>query len=444
MLPLIVMCIYTWKNPLGYMDGEAPYYLWNREITNTTQEKHYKTVILGDSAANAAYMPEILSDTTINLSLGGTTPFANYYIMKEWLMHHEAPDTCYISFVDFHFLQEDSFWERVMYSHRFSMDKSFKMMQEAVRYDEPSILTSSYWSDFISYRFFLPNKYITALLNAGFHGRKDANVDAQRLNTIHGGRYIARGNYEYEPTDTVQYEEFRANSLFDDYYKKLIRMCIDSGSHVRLVKLPLPDNVVFTDAYRASFYEYYSIIKKEFPTVSIDWFPVYAHEKFADGNHLNTHGALAFSTELKKRYPDDFADDEISLDQVAGMNDSILNENQMDQLLEWIRGRDYTLVISDGTGKLATMYSDTKFRIEQETACTPPVTYIYGKNRKDAGVQVWDDQGSRMLQLENQEAQPLSIPGDDTVTITVIDHYNHAVLCTKSFRYIEADWALQE
>lgn len=444
-LPVLIVCIYTWKNPLAYMDEEAPYYVWNREITNKVSEKHYKTVILGDSTANAAYMPEQLSDTTINLALGGATPFTNYYIMREWLAHHEAPDTCYISFYDNHFIQEDSFWTRVMYTHRFSFKDSFKILLEAVRFDEPTILTQNYWADFLSYRLWLPNKYITALLHAGFHERKETNKETLRLNTIHGGRYIARTNYEYEPTDTITYEQFRAKGLFDEYYKKLIRLCIDSGITVRLIKLPDPDNTVFIDPYHDEFYAYYKNIKKEFPTVTLDWFPVYAHEYFADAWHLNNHGALAFSTELKKKYPDDFDGDEFSMDQVNGINDMIVNENKIEYLFQWTSGRDYTLIVSDGTGKFKLEGDcNTLFQSEQETACDPPVTYLYGKNRKDAGINVWDEQGSRMLQLGNQEAQSLDIPGDDMVTITVIDHYNHTVLCTKSFRQIEAAWALQE
>ena len=81
-----------------FTDQEVPYYLWNREITNTKQDKKYDVLILGDSVANAAYIPEVLSDHVINLALGGTTPVENYYTMQDWLKYNPAPKVCYISF----------------------------------------------------------------------------------------------------------------------------------------------------------------------------------------------------------------------------------------------------------------------------------------------------------------------------------------------------------
>ena len=98
MLPLLVVCMYIRSHPLAFMDNEAPHYLWNKIKTNTAGGQTYDVLILGDSAANAAYMPEALSGTTLNLALGGTTPVENYYTLQDWLAHNPAPKACYISF----------------------------------------------------------------------------------------------------------------------------------------------------------------------------------------------------------------------------------------------------------------------------------------------------------------------------------------------------------
>ena len=102
MLPMILIWVYTWMNPLGFMTDGTPFDLWNKEKTNTKQEKYYEAVFLGDSTANAAYVPEVLSDASINLSLGSITPMEAYYILQDWIEHNEAPKTCYISFLDYH------------------------------------------------------------------------------------------------------------------------------------------------------------------------------------------------------------------------------------------------------------------------------------------------------------------------------------------------------
>ena len=61
MFPMLAIYAYTWFNPLGYMDEESPHYLWNKEKVNSEETCYYDTIILGDSMANAAYMPEVLS-----------------------------------------------------------------------------------------------------------------------------------------------------------------------------------------------------------------------------------------------------------------------------------------------------------------------------------------------------------------------------------------------
>lgn len=359
MLPMIIICIYIWRNPLGFMDHDAIFYIWSREKTNTLQDKQYETIILGDSTANAAYVPEILSDTTINLALSGSTPVENYYVLKEWLDNNQVPSACYISFYDMHFQREDCFWEWIMYSHRFSAKQNLEIIKSTVDYGEPSIITKNYITDFISYELCLPNKYITSLMNASFNQRYEDNVAAMKSNDLHGGRYTTRGTLEYNSVDTIEYSEFYVNPLFDDYYRKLISLCIENDIQVHIIKLPLPDNIVFTDRYTADFNKYYENLKESFPELTIDWIPLYDKSNFMDENHLNSHGALQFSCELKKLYPDDFAGDDLSLEQVAGINDSIIDENKVEQIMKWIEEKDYSIILNYSSANILDLHFDT-------------------------------------------------------------------------------------
>ena len=133
MFPMLAIYAYTWFNPLGYMDEESPHYLWNKEKVNSEETCYYDTIILGDSMANAAYMPEVLSDTAINLSLGGMTPVENYYVLQDWLTTHRAPQVCYLSFQDAHMIMEDCFWTRTMYSHRFRREQNLEILRGKVQ-----------------------------------------------------------------------------------------------------------------------------------------------------------------------------------------------------------------------------------------------------------------------------------------------------------------------
>ena len=84
-LPVVFLCLYIRFFPMNYGDDELPYYLWNKTVTVQEDTRYYSTLILGDSSANAAYLPELLSEGTINLALGGTTPLENYYVLENWL-----------------------------------------------------------------------------------------------------------------------------------------------------------------------------------------------------------------------------------------------------------------------------------------------------------------------------------------------------------------------
>lgn len=39
--------------------------------------------------------------------------------------------------------------------------------------------------------------------------------------------------------------------------------------------------------------------------------------------------------------------------------------------------------------------------------------------------------------IEGQEAKPWKIASGDVLGMAVIDHYNHMVVCMKSFRYLD-------
>ena len=113
-LPMIAVTVYLRWQPFNYMDGEAPYYIWNRDQARQGSETYYETIILGDSVANSAFLPEVLSDGTINMALGGMTPVESYYVLEEWMDSHPAPKACYIAYQDIHLQQDECFWPRFM------------------------------------------------------------------------------------------------------------------------------------------------------------------------------------------------------------------------------------------------------------------------------------------------------------------------------------------
>lgn len=453
MLPLIVMCAYIRSHPLAFMDNEAPHYLWNKEKTNTAGGQAYDVLVLGDSAANAAYMPEVLSSAMLNLALGGTTPVENYYTLQDWLTHNPAPKACYISFQDFHLQREDCFWVRTMYSHRYLPGQNLEILKNAKAYKEPSILTEHYILDFISYELFLPNKYITSFMNAGFNQRYQGNRNEQQADDLYGGRYIARGLNEYAPSGETVNEKFYVNPLFDCYYRKILELCRKNQIDVHVVKLPYPDNMSFTEEYMEEFNHYYEGLQKEYPGVTVDWFPAYPRQYFADSAHMNTRGALSFSTELKDKYPEYFGGTGMTQGQIAGINEAIKAENKIEWIIRLISNRPYTAVICDNTGKLQEMYGDsaqsgtllsdclTSLDDSEDLSVTRKFYYIPGDGSHNVDFTIFEDGDNMMLKPRGQEAVSWNLT-ENMLGLIVIENGTGTIVCQKRFRYVDADFAV--
>ena len=433
-------------NPLAFMDEEAPYYLWNKEIVNSNKEK-YDIIILGDSVANAAYVPEILSNNSVNLALGGTTPIENYYTMQDWLKQNSAPKVCYISFMDFHLQKEDCFWTRSMYFHRYDLLQNIEILKAAQKFQEPSILTKQYFRDFLAFELYFPSTYITPILGTDLKQRYDYNVAAWSGNELHSGRYIARGIRGYESSERIIYDEFYTSEIFDYYYRKLIELCIDRGIKVHLIKLPLPNNTSFTAQYINQYNEYYDQIKMDYPEITVDWLLTYPQEFFMDAVHLNSHGALEFSTMLKGLCSEEFGNEVFSLRQAEAIDDAIKQETTVEWIIRWVQGKDYTILFYDKNKRVIPIYEEildknTEIYLQMKQLDSN-VFYLSGLN-----TEIFKDQNS-MFETELGGATDIGLTeskgeSNDLIKIVVIDNYNNIVVCEKKFQDMDGTLILRE
>lgn len=448
MLPVIGVSLYTRNHLMDFADEETPYYIWNKQFCSTTQDQSYDVIILGDSTANASYMPEALSSATVNLALGGTTPIENYYTMKDWLRNHEAPKAVYISFMDYHMNMCDGYWNRSMYSHRYAFRQNWEMLQNAKKYGEVSMVTENCNLDFWAYELYLPNKYITSLMNAGFNQRYEGNMNIYYDDELHKGRYIAKGNVEWD-VEPIEFSNFYAAPMIDAYYRKLIELCVENNIQVHLVKLPLSDSQTFTDEYKEQFQEYYNSIKEEYPEIAIDWLESYEGYCFADSLHMNTHGALKLSKEIRNMYPEEFGAG-YSDGQIQALNDNICNENMLTEMFGWAECGPYTFVVYDTVGNFKEACEDVwrqkglicseKMLTEEETS----KVYVIGSSHMTSALEAIS-LSDEMLEInltsgESYEWNPYELHG---VNMVVIDEYNGNIVCEKRFGFAEGSFVVQ-
>ena len=225
---------------------------------------------------------------------------------------------------------------------------------------------------------------------------------------------------------------------------------------VHLVKLPAPENAVFTDEYIDEFNHYYNNLKENYPDIAVDWFPSYPQNRFYDGGHMNSHGALQLSLQIKKMYPEDFDGANLSSNQALAINDTIKTENKVEWLLNWILKRDYTILLYDEKGILEKNWSNFKRgiiddiweEVEEQAkyeirmwnlvnSNTSDVYCIEGIDGNSENISAFWMEDNLVVKLKGQEPQSWIITPEDAIEVMVIDNYNQEIVCTKSFQYID-------
>ena len=415
MLPMLLFCFYARNALLSFGDEELPYYLWNKQICRGSSTEQYDVVILGDSVANAAYMPELLSGRTINLALGGTTPMEAYYILCEYLASHDKPKVVYMSFLDSHFIFDDCFYVRTLYSHRFPFGVNCRMLHRGIEFEEPSIAMDDARMKLLEYAVYAPSKYITSFMNGGINQRMEENSQIMMTDDAHYGRYIGVGNMVWGTPENMEFSEFLVNPLFDRYYQDIIGLCEDNGITVRLVKLPLTDCATFSSEYLREYESYYMDIKNQYENVTVDWISAYDISDFYDDHHMNSHGAFRLAADLKHMYSGDFSED-MSDKRVSALNDDICIENDFQWLFRWINQGDYSVSIwkdTDADGKKYSLSDDMELLYDEEGTL---------------------DLNTVKLNIHGEEYL-WSIDPNANVSVFVFDNYHSQVVTIKNFSY---------
>lgn len=349
LIPLWVICLFIAKSPLSYLSPDSVSAYWNKEFTQTKQDKNYDVVILGDSMAATSFMPELLSDSTINLALSGSSPVEGYYTLKDYLENNDAPSDVFISYMDYHLQHDDFTLSTCNQVHKFSIGdyyEIYRTIRNTGANGFEDINMDEYWDKAIASGFYLPSEYIASIINTiNEGGRLEANKQAFDDVTVHAGRACKMTN-DISSSSGIRYDDFTVSVLQGTYYKKLVGLCEDNQIKLHIIKLPLDVNTLFTEEYTAKVNGYYMNLLGDAKYAEFRWYPAdYAVEWFWDDYHMNQHGSYRFSMQLKQDYADIWGETETSPRQMLALNDDIVIENEVPELFKWIDGKDYTVLI---------------------------------------------------------------------------------------------------
>lgn len=382
-LPFWILWIHIWTNPLSYYGAfDNANFLWNKKNINTTQKQEYNTLILGDSLANSAFVPEYLSEDTLNLALSTSTPFNTYYILKTYLKHNKPPKVCYIMFADHHMYRINGFYERTLYTHHLSFLQEMELFYNAKRYHEKSVLKKDWFNNWLSYRFRLPNQYINSIMNSGFNQNYIKNKTIYDLAEMHRGTYISRTTRESKYNKKDVWNKYKVKPFYNLYYKKILDLCKKENIKVHIVILPKGPWMQVNDSYWQSMREYYNSLMQKYPNVTyIDEFEGFERCHFSDVRHMNMKGALKFSQEIKKRYPQDFNNSlKISPKTIKGMEDYISLENTPANIIRRIAGYNFSVVLIFKSNRGGKDNELVDVLNEYYNVNTNLFSFLYGKN----------------------------------------------------------------
>ena len=345
--PLWCIMAYVAFFPENFGHKIITYNLWHKKMCRSGELKKYKSIALGDSVANGAYVPDYLSEDFINLSIPQSTPVEDYFVLLEILKIH-TPSTIFISFMDHHMFgsMNGLFTER-MFSHRFDFRTEFKIMNNARKHkDIVSMFPKRYIHSWLSHRLYLPPVFMPSLLNANFNDRKKENKFFKKLLELHRGTFVSR--YQGENTDNkhVIFKSYQVSGVQEKYYTRILKLCEEKNIKVKIVILPLNPKVKFTDEYIKQKKDFYEKLERKYSNVEVVWpFVNLSSTDFTDTHHMNIHGSFKFSTALRDRFKDIFpASEQLSERTIMGREDYLRLENEYSTLLARIEDPFYAIV----------------------------------------------------------------------------------------------------
>ena len=448
-LPVFFLCLYIRFFPMNYGDDELPYYLWNSDVTNQNDTRYYSTLILGDSSANAAYLPELLSEGTISLALGGTTPLENFHVLENWLANHEAPNSIFLSFMDYHLVYDNMFYERTVYSHLLTPAQERQIVHDAFAIGEDYIAQDDAYLQLFEYDHCFPNKYMPSLLNAGFTERNAQNEERYAAVSLHRGAYIGMTTDFYTETKPNVYESFAVNPIFDDYMKRLLNLAKENGITVYITSLPKPDNAVLTEVYRNQRDEYYkSLVNAYDNTVYYAAENTVSGAYFHDWEHFNLYGARYWSQFIQKRYPEAFVQEETSAETKLGILDYLQNAETPDGLLGFADGKTYAAVVIAGdAGDWAADLDDTGLAVKQRKVFIKKHSDInvtvQEANSSPNGFCIWMEPDGACAIVSGDTVYGVEINDSAGLTVLIVDTETHMPVIVRNYIRTSAGWSGQ-
>ncbi len=301
--PLIALILFTFIFPMSYMSEE--YVMWREELDYVNQPgSRADMLIIGDSRAKSSIIPAMLEndESVYNVGIGGATPIEMYYALKNHIKNSGAPKEAVIIFAPYHFCDIDN-WDQTLFNNYLSVSEITEVFERAVQFRNKTLLKEGWFTDGLSFRLRLPNKYLAQIYEArftGYEARNKARYDSVRadLGYCEFGSDPGNDGESYE----VHHKEFDYDPMVTFYYDELIGLLVKNGVKVTILQTPVNEtsSELITDEFRRGYADFLTSVEEKYQGITVyKEIPCYENRYFGDNNHLNRAGAEKFTRSLK-------------------------------------------------------------------------------------------------------------------------------------------------
>ncbi len=283
--------------PMWYQNTD--YVMWKAAWEMCTQER--EALIIGDSRAKAAIMPNMLDDDTASITVGGGTPAEGYYMLERYLMYNEPPEYIVLSYAPFDLTEHGWLWYRTV-KYGFL---SFKEQAEIVSaYPHSASGLMKDCAKLVLYRVKYPKYYMAELRDFILHPTENIvknKATCARLNLLDGYHWFSQRTYSADLNVEAGYADFTPNAVLDDYLNRILTLCAENGITVYYATMPMNEASfsALTPAYQVSYAEYIDSLTAAHANMTVLYdLSARPNSWFSDSSHMNESGARAFTEEF--------------------------------------------------------------------------------------------------------------------------------------------------
>ena len=254
-LSIFIYVVYNYKNLFLSKDYPMRMYVLNI-VNNKSGKKMPDTIMIGDSRAQAGYIPNQLMKEkyTINLAMSASTPIEGFFILNRYLKHHKLKKLI-ISYAPFHLAKQDFYWEYTVKSKLFSRKEYYNVEHNSKLIKDLSTLDiNKTFTDYDN-----PFKYSTSFMEGLIKFRwLDYNNIIHTMNVNNGHAYRGRKNYSSGLNQEVKTDNFHYSKLINLYMNKIISLAKIHNVKIYYYTMPFNETSYknITNSYKKNYNNY--------------------------------------------------------------------------------------------------------------------------------------------------------------------------------------------